>query len=106
MSDPARRIDLRTDHLALIRNILRKHIPDREVVVFGSRATWTAREYSDLDLAVCGSKPLTVDTRSALAEELGESDLPFKVDIVDWARIDGSFRDIIRRDGIALNLSG
>jgi len=31
-------IDVRSDHLAIIKDILRQFVPDRRVVVFGSRA--------------------------------------------------------------------
>jgi type I restriction enzyme S subunit len=33
---------------------------------------------------------------AALAEDFSESDLPWKVDIVDWATTGESFRKIIR----------
>ena len=72
----------------------------RRVAAFGSRATWTAKEYSDLDLAVLGDEPLSLDAAAALAEGFGESDLPFKVDVVAWADIDDHLRDIIRRDAV------
>lgn len=100
MRIPVPRVDLRPDHWAIVREALRHHVPDREVLAFGSRATWTAKEYSDLDLAVMGEEPLPLRTSSALAEALGDSDLPFKVDVVDWARIDDTFRRIIRRHGV------
>ncbi|MHB1099339.1 MAG: nucleotidyltransferase domain-containing protein, partial [Burkholderiales bacterium] len=45
-------IDIRPDHWAIVRGILQKHVPQYEVWAFGSRAKWTAKEYSDLDLAV------------------------------------------------------
>ena len=70
--------------------------------MLGTRATWTAKDYSDLDLAVMGDEPLTLRAVSALDEALGESDLPFKVDIVEWARIEDGFRRIIRRDGVVV----
>ncbi len=95
-------VDLRPDHWDIVRNALRRHVPDREVVAFGSRATWTAKDYSDLDLAIMGEEPLPLRTASALSEALGDSDLPFRVDIVDWARIDDSFREIILRDGVSV----
>ena len=72
----------------------------RRVVAFGSRATWTAKEYSDLDLAVLGDEPLPLDAAAALAEGFGESDLPFKVDVVVWADINDHLRGIIRRDAV------
>jgi len=98
-------LDLRPDHWAIVRDALSRHVPDREVLAFGSRATWTAKDYSDLDLAIMGEEPLSLRASSALDETLVESDLPFRVDIVDWARIDDSFRAIIRRDAVAVQAS-
>ena len=102
MTEPAPKVDLRPDHWAIVRDALRRHVPDREVLAFGSRATWTAKDYSDLDLAVMGDEPLSLRTAAALDEALGDSDLPFKVDVVDWARIDDGFRSIIRRHGVSV----
>ena len=104
MSSAAPSIDLRPDHWAIVRGILRRYVPDRKVLAFGSRATWTAKDYSDLDLAIMGDEPLSPGATSALAEGFGESDLPFKVDVVDWAKINENFRDIIRRDGVAVHV--
>ena len=70
--------------------------------MFGSRASGTAKEYSDLDIAIMGDEPLSLRVVSALDEALGESDLPFKVDIVEWARIDEGFRRIIRGHGVVV----
>ena len=95
-------VDLRPDHWAIVRDALRRHVPDREVLAFGSRATWTAKDYSDLDLAIKGEEPLSLRASSALGKALVESDLPFRVDIVDWARIDDSFRAIICRDAVTV----
>ncbi len=106
MSTLAPKVDLRPDHWAIVRSALRRHVPDREVFAFGSRATWTAKEYSDLDLAIMGEEPLSLRAISALDEALGESDLPFKVDIVEWARIDEGFRGIIRGHGVAVQRMG
>ena len=91
---------LRRDHLQIVRRILSDHVPDRTVWVFGSRATYSAKKYSDLDLAILGKEPLGFDEVSALAECFSESDLPMKVDIVDWTRIDESFRRIIRKNAV------
>ena len=102
MRSPTPNVDLRPDHWDIVRRVLQRHVPHREVLAFGSRATWTAKEYSDLDLAIMGEEPLPLNTGAALAEDLCESDLPFKVDIVDWARTDDSFRAIIRRYGVAV----
>lgn len=79
----------------IVRTILRARVPDREVWAFGSRATRRAKPYSDLDLVVIGDSPLGLDTSAVLAEAFSESDLPWKVDIVDWATTSEAFRRII-----------
>ena len=98
-------VDLQPDQLFLVKAILNKYIPNRDVVAFGSRATWTAKDYSDLDLAILGQEPLSGRITASLREEFVESALPVKVDVVEWARIDEEFREIILRDGVELNVS-
>ena len=94
MSDGAS-LDVSPAELDIIRAILHRHIPDREVWAFGSRVTSRARRYSDLDLCIVGERPVPLSVAAALAEDFSESDLPFKVDLVDWATIGESFRKII-----------
>src|SRR4051794_22997442 len=62
-------IDVRPEHWCIVRSILRRHIPDREVWAFGSRARGSAKIYSDLDLAVIGKMPLPLRISAALAED-------------------------------------
>jgi predicted nucleotidyltransferase len=64
-------------------------------VVLGSRATGGARLYSDLDLAIDAGRPLTLDEIARLSEAFRDSDLPYKVDVVDWHSIDERFRQTI-----------
>jgi hypothetical protein len=45
---------------------------------------------------------LSIDRSAALAEAFSESDLPWKVDIVDLATIDPSFRRSIERDSVLI----
>jgi type I restriction enzyme S subunit len=86
----------------IIRNILRAHAPDCTVWAFGSRATGRAKQYSDLDLAINGNKPLGIDLAAQLTEAFAESDLPYKVDIVDWITVSESFRKAIERDRVVV----
>lgn len=90
-------IDLAPRHLAIVQDILRHYLPDREVRVFGSRVTGKVKPYSDLDLAVMGDTPLTLTQLADLTEAFDESDLPWKVDVVDWATTSPSFREIVAR---------
>lgn len=95
-------IDIRPDHWAIVRRILQKHVPQYAVWAFGSRAKWSAKEYSDLDLAVITDKPLPLSIRAALDEDFSESDLPWKVDVVDWASTNASFQKIIEKDKVVV----
>jgi predicted nucleotidyltransferase len=98
-----RAIDLSQAELAIVRDILRVHLPPAtHAWVFGSRATGTARRYSDLDLALEGETPLNPDVLANIAEALSQSDLPYKTDIIDLHAVDPAFRAIVERDMIAL----
>ena len=88
-------IDLHPKHFETVQHILAKHVPGCEVRAFGSRVKWTAKDYSDLDLAVVGSKPLTLRQAYQLAEAFEESDLPIRVDVLDWHTISEEFKRII-----------
>ena len=95
-------IDINPNDLETVRRILKKHVPDIEVRVFGSRVSWTARETSDLDLALMTTEPLPDLCIAELKEALTESDLPFKVDVVDWAITSKEFRRIIEKENVVL----
>lgn len=95
-------IDIRPDHWDIVRNILHKHVPHYEVWAFGSRAKWKAKPYSDLDLAIITDKPLSLDVSASLSDEFSESDLPWRVDVVDWATTSESFRKIIEQDKVVV----
>ena len=100
------KIDIRPDYWEIVQGILRKHVPEYEVWAFGSRAKWTAKEYSDLDLAIVSDHPVSLDVIAALADEFSESELPWKVDVVDWATTNESFRKIIERDRVVVQKAG
>ncbi|MGF1643189.1 MAG: nucleotidyltransferase family protein [Thiotrichales bacterium] len=99
-------VEVRPEHWRIVRNVLGKHVPEYEVWAFGSRAKWTAKPYSDLDLVVITEKPLSLSVSAALADDFSESDLPWKVDVVDWATVSASFRNIIERDKVVVQKRG
>ena len=84
------------DRLAVMR-ILQIYIPGHEVWAFGSRVHGkNLKRHSDLDLAVLAAAPLPLDVLLRLRTAFSDSDLPFRVDVVDWAAADPAFRAIIQ----------
>ncbi|MBB1091967.1 nucleotidyltransferase domain-containing protein [Rhodopseudomonas palustris] len=95
-------IDIQPDHWQIVHSILQRHVPQLMIWVFGSRARGTARRYSDLDLAIMTEQPLSLEVSAVLADEFSESDLPYRVDVIDWAATSASFREIIQRQKVVV----
>jgi len=81
--------------LNIITNILSKYASQFDVLAFGSRYNRTHRKYSDLDLAFVGNEDLDMKKRSQIADAFSESDLPFRIDIVDYNAVSPEFRAIV-----------
>ena len=88
-------LDLTPQHLTEVRRILLLHVPGRTVRAFGSRVQGNAKPFSDLDLVVMGNTPLDFRQLAALKDAFAESNLPFRVDVIDWASTSETFRRII-----------
>ena len=82
--------------LTIVKEILTRLLPDREVRAFGSRVNGRPKKFSDLDLAITGSEPIPLSTMANLRDAFTNSDLPYKVDIVDLATTTPDFRLIIQ----------
>lgn len=95
-------IDLKPQDWAEVARILQTHVPDLDVWAFGSRVKRTAKPYSDLDLALITRQPLSLEKLAAVNEAFDESDLPIRVDVVDWAATSESFRKIIEQDKVVV----
>ena len=96
-------IDIRADHLRIVQDVLRRHLPGGvKVWVFGSRASWMTKDSSDLDLALEGHAQIESRSLSALETGFEESDLPFAVDIVDVKGISERFRRIVEQQRVRL----
>ena len=95
-------VNVRADLWEVVQLILQTHVPQNEVWAFGSRANGAAKPYSDLDLAIITQHPLRLDVLGALKDAFAESDLPWRVDVVDWACTSASFRDIIQQNRVVV----
>ena len=87
-------LNLKERHLQIIKGILQKY--PYTFFAYGSRAKGNNRNFSDLDL--CSKDKIPTDVILDIKEELEESDLPFKVDIVSWERMSPTFQKLIEKD--------
>lgn len=90
-------IDLTPEHLVVVKRILSEHIPAYEVRAFGSRVDGKTKRFADLDIVVMSEKPIPSEKMANIKEAFSESDLPFRVDILDWSGIGNEFKEIILR---------
>ena len=100
-------IDIRPDHLRVVRGILRECLPAGfQVWVFGSRAQWTTTDASDLDLAVAGPSRLDYKAMVRLEVAFEESDLPYTVDVVDLNAVSPEFKKIVEEQRVPFPSTG
>ena len=88
-------IEIRERDLLTVKRILKEYVQGCEVRVFGSRITERTKKYSDLDLVVVGREKLTSKTMVLLKEAFEESDLSFRVEVLDWGKVSESFKKVI-----------
>jgi predicted nucleotidyltransferase len=68
--------------------------------LFGSRATGKNRNFSDIDIALdAGKEGVPRDLIARLSYSFEESQIPFKVDIVDMCYASDAVCERIRREG-------
>jgi predicted nucleotidyltransferase len=79
-------------------SVVRRHLPDPayRVFLFGSRATGTARDRSDIDIGIEGPAPVPRAALAAIEDEIDEAPTLYTVEIVDFARVSKSFRQVAR----------
>lgn len=99
-------IDVSERDFVTIQGFLAKHVPECEVWAFGSRATWTAKEHSDLDLVIVGPNKLETRVFNSLKEAFDESALPYRVDVLDWHRISPEFKRNIEKNYVVIRKAG
>ncbi len=97
-------LDLTDRHLAILRQLLARHVPEAEVWAYGSRVTGHAQPGSDLDLVVhqSGAPDQPCPGLPALRRALQQSRLPMLVDVHDWAFLPADFREEICRCKVRL----
>ena len=92
-----RAIDITPGQRNTVLALLKRYLPHTTAWVYGSRAKWTARPQSDLDLVVFAT-PEQHGRVSDLREEFEGSNLPFRVDLFVWDAVPEQFRKHIEAE--------
>lgn len=94
-------MDITPLHAKIVKKILATHFPHQtKIYIFGSRATKAKKKFSDLDLGIDANEILPISVIASLEQDFSESDLPYKVDIVDLNNISSNFLKKIQTEMI------
>lgn len=95
-------IILEPEYQDIVKSILSKFIPNYEIRVFGSRINGKVKSYSDLDLVIMCHEEISMGILSDIKNAFSESDLPIKVDIVEFCSLPESIKNQIKNNSIVL----
>lgn len=93
--------------LQIAKTILKKNISDNTLIwIFGSRVSSNYKPYSDLDIALqnTSNKTISLKTLASIKADFIDSDLPWKVDVIDYNSISGIFKQNVDASKINLQL--
>lgn len=88
-------LQISEQELNIVKSILAEYLPNIPVWAFGSRVKGNNGRYSDLDLALLTETPLDFVQLAKLEQAFSDSDLVWKVDLLDWATTSESFKKIV-----------
>jgi predicted nucleotidyltransferase len=89
-------------HLSYLLEQLKLYLPTATVWAFGSRIKGSHRPASDLDLAVLCDKETAHKILPKLNDVFIESNLPFKVQLLDFNRLPTNMQDNIKKKFVVL----
>ena len=80
-------------------SVIRRHVPDPayRVFLFGSRATGSAGERSDIDIGIEGPAWVPRAALAAITDELEEAPTLYTIDVVDFSCMPPRFRQVADR---------
>lgn len=89
-------------HLERLKRIVSDFIDDKDVKIFlfGSRARGDNAPASDVDIGIIHGPGFNKGKISLLRERIEESNIPYKVEIVDLMETSERFRDSVLKEAI------
>ena len=95
-------LDIRADIAEKIKEVIYTQLPNCEIRVFGSRSKGTAKPYSDIDIALFTAEAIDEKIMGKIETAFENSDIPIRVEVLDWHRVTDSFRRIITENYLVL----
>lgn len=87
-------IQIKSEHLKLLKTVLQQY--PYKFYVFGSRAKFKGKSFSDLDLVY--KSHISDSILFKLQEELMDIPIPFRIDLVNWNTCSDDFKKLIKED--------
>lgn len=82
------------DYLPEMKTIIANYLDLQKyrLFLFGSRSEGTNRQFSDYDLGVLGPKKVSARDLALMSADLDDSNIPYRVEVVDFQNVSESFR--------------
>lgn len=89
--------------ISFLKTTLSQHLgKDYRAFIFGSHVTGNNRRWSDIDIGILGKTKLSPTTFFDLADAFEESNLPYKVDLVDFSQVTYKFKTVALKNTLYL----
>jgi len=86
-------------HREIVNAILKKY--SYTFYAFGSRVKGKQKSLSDFD--ICFFEKIPLNVQAHIDEDFEESDLPYKVDLIDWNACGSNFQERIIKDLVLIH---
>lgn len=84
------------DYLPEMKKIIANYLnlETYRLFLFGSRVEGKNRQFSDYDLGILGPKKVSATDLALMSADLDDSDIPYRVEIIDFQNVSESFRRV------------
>jgi hypothetical protein len=90
--------------IELLRNIIKDVFENEDIIVvlFGSRARDDYLETSDIDIGILPKGKMDKNKLTLLRERMENSNIPYKVDVVDLSQTSEEFTRKVLKEGVVI----
>lgn len=91
---------LQEEYQTKIITLISALLPKVKIYLFGSRAREKNHETSDIDIALDAGEKMTLVDVGEVREILNATNIPYKIDVVDFHRVYPAMQEMILKEGI------